>query len=218
MTGETVSEIPTEEKKRLEDALDAIQKIDPNIQPGPYVSVENSDITDNGDSTVIKVKIPKELQKEGRTFYLIRVDADGNVIVLQNESLEDGIFSAVGEAGVTYQIVYEDGGSVLADMLSEDGKLTDADGKAITVSTNHCFWHWLMLLVTLLGMAAGMLLGSRKKKYVWVAFAGTAVLVILFAVLGFCKLDGLFAIVCMICMLLAGLLHHKKNRGMEKSI
>ena len=134
------------------------------------------------------------------------------MIVLENESLENGILSVTGEPGAAYQIIYEDGGSALADFLYEDGRLSDQEGKPVTVSTNHCFWHWIILLVTILGTATGMILGRKKRKYTWFTFAGTTVLIILAAIAGFCKLDWLFTVICMVVMLMTGVLYHRKER------
>lgn len=208
----TVDKLPAEEKRQLEDAMDMIKKLAPDVQPGPYVEAESSETTGEDGLAVIKVEIPEDLQKEGRTFYLIRVDEDGNVIVLENESLENGILSVTGEPGAAYQIIYEDGGSALADFLYEDGRLSDQEGKPVTVSTNHCFWHWIILLLTILGTATGMILGRKKRKYTWFTFAGTTVLIILAAIAGFCKLDWLFTVICMVVMLMTGVLYHRKER------
>lgn len=183
----------------------------PGIQEGPYIKVPDDD-TKPGEKVRFTVKIPDDLLKDGRTFYLLTVDEDGNIIILENESLENGEITATGIAGATYQIIYEDGGSTLSDHLTSDGTILSEDGKELQVSTKHCFWHWLILLVTLLGAVAGIILGRRKKKYTWPIFAGTDVLIILLAIAGSCKLDWLFAVVCMILLLLTGFVFHKKNR------
>mgnify|MGYP004661339623 CR=1 FL=1 len=205
-------ELHEETKKRLEEAFEKVTKVDSDIQAGPYVQPESSVTggsmggnTETGTGTgtaTILVEIPEDLRAEGRTFYLMMTDADGNIIILPNESLEDGIISVTGSADAVYQIIYEDGGSTLADMLTEDGKLTDANGKLLTVSTNHCLWHWLILVITLLGLGAIALLGRKKKKYIWFFGAVTTVLDLIVAIIGFCVFDWIFLIVGVLSMLL----------------
>ena len=96
------SEIAENVRKQLTSALEAIQKLDSKIQAGPYVvpnvSNKKSDGTSKADGakTSLKVEISTELQKEGRVFYLMSVDADGRVIVLPGELGEDGIFTTIG--------------------------------------------------------------------------------------------------------------------------
>ena len=197
-----------ETKKRLEEAFEKVTKVDSDIQAGPYVQPESSVTggntggnTETGTATIL-VEIPEDLRAEGRTFYLMMTDADGNIIILPNESLEDGIISVTGSADAVYQIIYEDGGSTLADMLTEDGKLTDVNGKLLTVSTNHCLWHWLIFVITLLGLGAIALLGRKKKKYIWFFGAVTTVLDLIVAIIGFCVFDWIFLIVGVLSMLL----------------
>ena len=197
-----------ETKKRLEEALKKVTKVDSGIQSGPYVQPENSanpgntaEKTETGTTTIL-VEIPEDLRVEGRTFYLMMTDADGNIIILPNESLEDGIISVAGSADAVYQIIYEDGGSTLADMLTEGGMLTNGNGKVMAVSTNHCLWHWLILVITLFGLGAIALLGRQKKKYILFFGAVTTVLDLIAAIIGFCTLDWIFLIVGVLLMLL----------------
>ena len=200
--------LPTETRKRLEEALKKVTKTDSDIQAGPYVQPESS-IT--GESTggntgvgtaTLLVKIPEDLRAEGRMFYLMMTDADGNIIILPNESLEDGIISVTGSADAVYQIIYEDGGSTLENMLTEGGMLINGNGKVMTVSTNHCLWHWLILVITLFGLGAIALLGRQKKKYILFFGAVTTVLDLIVAVIGFCTLDWILLIVGILLMLL----------------
>ena len=53
------------------------------------------------------IDIPEEIAKEGRTYYLVTVDKDGNIVVLQNESIVNGTLTFTGDPNATYQIVYE---------------------------------------------------------------------------------------------------------------
>ncbi len=143
------SEVVENVRKRLESALEAIKKLDSEIQEGAYVVPDMSDKKSDGASnadgtnTVLKVNIPTDLQKDGRVFYLMSVDADGNVIVLPGELAEDGILTVIGsfDADTSYQIIYEDiadsesGMSMLSSYLTEDGHLLDADGNAVTIDT-----------------------------------------------------------------------------------
>ena len=193
LSAEPTDDVPTEIKKQLKDALEEIQKLDPSIIPGPYVQAKNVENITNPDGTeTITLDIPEDLRKDGRHFYLMMVDQDGNVIVLSNESLEDGTISITGDPNATYQLIYEDGKAVLTDMISENGMLMGANGKLIKVSTNHCFWHWLMLIVAILGLAAVVI--SRKRKEIWLFVIASIVFLIIFAVLGSCSLDWIFTI------------------------
>ena len=72
----------------------------------------------------------------------------------------------------------------------------------MTVSTNHCLWHWLILVITLFGLGAIALLGRQKKKYILFFGAVTTVLDLIVAVIGFCTLDWILLIVGVLLMLL----------------
>ena len=41
------------------------------------------------------IDIPEEIAKEGRTYYLVTIDKDGNIVVLQNEGIVDGTLTGV---------------------------------------------------------------------------------------------------------------------------
>ncbi|MDD3369354.1 MAG: hypothetical protein PHP50_10810 [Lachnospiraceae bacterium] len=80
-------------------------------------------------------------------------------------------------------------------MVGNDGTLIGADGKVISVATNHCYWHWLILLVVLVGSAAALVLGRKRKKQAWLVLGAAMILYVLFAILGTCYLDWIFAVV-----------------------
>lgn len=69
------------------------------------------------------------------------MDADGKVVVLQNQSTEDGVFSAAAPAGTVWQMVYEDNGAELSDYVAKDGTVPTTGTDVLHVSTNHCLWH-----------------------------------------------------------------------------
>lgn len=164
----------------------------------------------NPDGTVqFTFEVPEELQKEGRTFYLMSVDEDGNVIVLTNESIVDGMLTFTGDPDAVYQIIYEDEGVALADMLSEDGKLLDEKGEPMTVSTNHCYFHWIVLVLALAGILLALLLRKGRKVRLLVTGADM-ILMIVFTILGWCIWDILITICATIAMLLVDYQKSKK--------
>lgn len=161
--------------------MEEVRNILPEIGAGPYI------------------QIPDDLKAEGRNFYLIGVDAEGNIIILPNESPEDGMLTVTGTPGTTYQIIYEDGSTLLSGLLTEDGKLMDADGNRIQVNTNHCFWHWIILMLAL----AGTLLILLRRKYPrqQLLILGIAVVLMLLCILfGWCRWDVIFTIVGAVVM------------------
>ena len=191
LQAQIVDKIPEEVRRQLADAVSAIRKADSAIEAGPYVQVPADQIAllqGRKDKVTFTLDVPKDLQAKDRTFYLVAVDKDGKVHVLKNESLESGTIAVTGDPELTYQIVYEDGSTALSGMLSENGTLENADGSVVTVSTNHCFWHWFILL---LGIAGGLLelIFRKKKKVVRVMLPLDTVLMLLCMIAGFCVWD-----------------------------
>ena len=189
--------------------MEEVRNILPEIGAGPYIQIPESSGNDDenqmsGDTNAagqvqITLQIPDDLKAEGRNFYLIGVDAEGNIIILPNESPEDGMFTVTGTPGTTYQIIYEDGSTLLSGLLTEDGKLMEADGNRIQVNTNHCFWHWIILMLAL----AGTLLILLRRKYPrqQLLILGIAVVLMLLCILfGWCRWDVIFTIVGAVVM------------------
>lgn len=189
---ETIEKPSKKVEKQLKDAFSQIKKLDSEIQSGPYVQIDASNIESGRNNNDGKVKfilnIPEDIVADGRTFYLVTVDSEGNIVVLQNESLEDGVFSATGDPNATYQIVYEDGESTLAELVSEEGSLMDTNGNVISVKTvNTCFWHWIIAVLALIGVVLTLL--ARKKKQAMIVAAIDTVLMLVCVILGSCRWD-----------------------------
>ena len=187
LQAETIESISKEKQEQLKDALEELQKMVPNLQPGPYIeimkgnefNVNNMGELDEGiiageDGRVrFTIDIPHEIAKEGRTYYLVTVDEDGNITVLQNESIVDGLLTFTGDPNATYQIIYEDGGTTLTSVLNEEGHLVDENGKPVTVDMNHCFWHYLVFILSLMGVVL-IFLNKDKKKVATALFTVSA--------------------------------------------
>ena len=189
---ETIEKPSKKVEKQLKDAFSQIKKLDSEIQSGPYVQIDASNIESGRNNNDGKVKfilnIPEDIVADGRTFYLVTVDSEGNIVVLQNESLEDGVFSATGDPNATYQIVYEDGESTLAELVSEEGSLMDTNGNVISVKTvNTCFWHWIIAVLALIGVVLTLL--ARKNKQAMIVAAIDTVLMLVCVILGSCRWD-----------------------------
>lgn len=189
---ETIEKPSKKVEKQLKDAFSQIKKLDSEIQSGPYVQIDASNIESGRNNNDGKVKfilnIPEDIVADGRTFYLVTVDSEGNIVVLQNESLEDGVFSATGDPNATYQIVYEDGESTLAEQVSEEGSLMDTNGNVISVKTvNTCFWHWIIAVLALIGVVLTLL--ARKNKQAMIVAAIDTVLMLVCVILGSCRWD-----------------------------
>ena len=213
---EMVEDISQEIRQQLEDAVEEILKRAPAIQPGPYIQIpeELQNTVEEDGNIRFTVAIPSELLEDGRTFYLTTVDSNGNVMILTNDSIEDGMISVTGDPHATYQIIYEDDGATLADMIGNDGTLIGTDGKSVQVSTNHCFWHWLILLVMLIGLATAIILGRKKKKMVLLSLVIATILTIVLAILGNCLFDWIFTIVAVIVMaIIAVMLSRNKEKN-----
>lgn len=201
---EPVDKVKKETQKQLSEALDKIREFDTEIASGPYIQIPE---TEKGDSLTKKgnvsftLSVPEELKKPGRTYYLVAVDKDGNVIILQNESIEEGTLTFTGDVDLTYQLIYEDNGGLLSDIISEDGRLIDKNGKTITVKTNHCFWHFIILLLGIIGMILTLLF--RKKKRTKFLIIGMDILFMIGCIiLGWCRWDVILAVLCGILMFL----------------
>ena len=212
-----VTEIPKENRLQLADALKKLNKLDDKLKSGFYVQVPDAgDSQDKSQNVAFTIDIPAELQAEGRTFYLVGVDADGKVIVLQNQSMEDGVFSASAAPGTVWQLVYEDGGADLTSQVSGDGTVTAENGTTVRVSTNHCFWHWVILVLAVCGAALAWLL--RKKK--WAAAAVTALDaagMVLAMFQGWCRWDGPMLAVGLVLAVGCWLLGRRQNADKQQA-
>ena len=147
-TVKEAAEILEEDKLKLDGAIDIIKNLDENIQTGSYIL---------SDTDEISFDIPDELKADNRTFYLVTVDADGNVVILQNESTEAEEFEALGEAGTVYQLIFEDGETPLAAFISDAGILE-------TSESNKPIWPWIVLAVVVLGAGAFFLIYKKKNN------------------------------------------------------
>ena len=186
-------------EKQLDDAFSKITGIDPDIKAGPYV-VLNAD--GKGE---LSFDIPSDLKKDGRTFYVMAVAKDGSVVIIPNESIEDGTFSFSGDPDLTYQIIYEDGGAKLSENIGENGVLTGEDGKAVKVSTaSGCFYHWIILVTGLIGIALLYIFRRKKKRpaVLTVIFAIDTALMIMLVMIGYCVWDKVFMVVGVVLMAL----------------
>ena len=161
----------------------------------------------NGEGIVIgedgkvtfTIDIPEEIAKKGRTYYLVTVDKDGNIVVLQNESIVNGTLTFTGDPNATYQIVYEDGGATLPDVLNENGWLVDENGKSVTVDTNHCFCHYIVLLLAAIGIFLTLFFRGKQKKQLLTIGIDTIAMIIL-TLVGWCTWDIIVTILGVVIM------------------
>ena len=163
-------------KDNLNNALESILKIDSNVQTGPYV---------RSDSDSIAVEIPSDLQKSDRNFYLMTAKDNGDIVILPNESTEENMFEANGEADTDYQMIFEDGDTPLASMITESGVLD-------TSAAAGCINHGVGLGLALLGLLAAALLARMGKKYFWAASAAGLALALVASATGSCSLDWIY--------------------------
>ena len=201
-SAEIVDSIPEKNEEEFSEALAEIQDSVPGVQPGPYVKIpdgQNVVVDENGKAT-FTFAIPDDIKQDGRTYYLVTVDADGNIIVLENESIVDGMLTFTGDPNATYQIIYEDGSAYLADLIDENGYIIDKDGENVSVKTKHCFWHYIIFILTLLGVAL-MLIFRNKKRYQFIAAVVDSIVMIILAVVGWCIWDIVFIVIGIIMMM-----------------
>ena len=195
--------VPKDIQSKLDDAVDLIKTIDPSIEPGAIIKIDDG--YEESETVRITVKIPDELIASGRTFYAVTVDGDSNIIVLTNESIEEGTLTITGKAGAYYAIVYEDGTGRLADMLTSDGKVLSPDGSTLQIKPDKCFMHWIILLIALAGIILELLL-KRKKLVQIAAMALLAVAMVICIISGSCIYDIVLAVLGILAMMLVKVL------------
>ena len=83
-----------------------------------------------------------------------------------------------------------------SDTESENNSSTGQDDTDSIDSTDqeNCFWHWIILAVSILGSIIAIASGRRRKKQALPVLAFATAIELLFAVLGTCYLDWIFAI------------------------
>ncbi len=149
------SQISKSIRQQLEAALAEVQKLDSKIQGDPFVVPKISDKKSDGTRVEFQIEIPADLQKDGRVFYLMSVDANGNIVILAGHVSEDGILTVEGnlDTDAVYQLIYEDiedGDTLLSSFVDENGLLLDADGNAVTVDIagQNAGFNWIPVMVT----------------------------------------------------------------------
>ena len=124
-------------------------------------------------------------------------------MILQNEGIKDGVLTFTGNPNAIYQLIYEDNNEDdnvhLANMLNRDGQLIDEKGAVITVDTNHCFWHYIIIALALIGMAFALFFRDKRKNQL-LAIGILTLLLIIFVVIGWCTWDILFAILAEVAL------------------
>ena len=85
-------------------------------------------------------------------------------------------------------MVYEDNGAELSDYVAKDGTIPTTGTDVLHVSTNHCLWHWVVLLAALCGVVLEWLL-RKKHKLARVLLAADVAVMVLAAILGWCRWD-----------------------------
>ena len=211
LEAELVDSIPTEEEERLSDAVEEIQDKVPDVQPGPYVQVPQGQDDAGNENQQFTIKIPDELVKEERIYYLVAVDDNGNIVILQNEDVTDGVLTFTGNPNSVYQIVYEDGTAYLDDMLNENGFLVDENGDVITVNTNQCFWHYIIIVLALIGIALSLFFKDKRKSQL-LAVGIVTILMLILTIAGWCIWDVIFAILAEVIMVAVIICSKKQAR------
>ncbi|MDY3795244.1 MAG: InlB B-repeat-containing protein, partial [Agathobacter sp.] len=106
-----------------------------------------------------------------------------------------------------------------SDTESENNSSTGQDDTDSIDSTDqeNCFWHWIILAVSIIGSIIAFALGKKRKKQALLVLAAATAIDLLFIVLGTCYLDLIFAIAGILIMLIiAGFLYGdngKDNQG-----
>ena len=104
-----------------------------------------------------------------------------------------------GNPNSVYQIVYEDGTAYLDDMLNENGFLVDENGDVITVNTNQCFWHYIIIVLALIGIALSLFFKDKRKSQL-LAVGIVTILMLILTIAGWCIWDVIFAILAEVIM------------------
>ena len=215
-----VDSIPKERKEQLSDAVDVIQEIVPTVQSGPYVQIQKGkgDIGNENGSQQFTLKIPDEFVKDGRGYYLVTVDENGNIVILQNEGIKDGVLTFTGNPNAIYQLIYEDDNTHLVNVLNSNGYLIDEEGTVITVDTNHCFWHYFIIVLTLIGIAFVLFFRNKRKNQLITVGILTLLMIILIFI-GWCAWDILFTLLAEGAIMVAIIIcsKNKQEEGLLKS-
>ena len=116
-----------------------------------------------------------------------------------------------GNPNSVYQIVYEDGTAYLDDMLNENGFLVDENGDVITVNTNQCFWHYIIIVLALIGIALSLFFKDKRKSQL-LAVGIVTILMLILTIAGWCIWDVIFAILAEVIMVAVIICSKKQAR------
>ena len=117
-------------------------------------------------------------------------------------------------ADLCYQMLYEDTTVYLAGMLNENGYLADENGDAITVDMKYCFWHYIIIVLALIGITL-LLFFRDKRKNQLLTVAIVTILMLILIIAGWCKWDVLFAILAEVIMAVFIILSKNKQKDVE---
>ena len=119
-------------------------------------------------------------------------DKSGNDANVQ----DDGNENNTSEPGSETEPENETESETESGTESEDDSITGQDDTDSISSTEqeNCFWHWIILAVSILGSIIAIASGRRRKKQALPVLAFATAIELLFAVLGTCYLDWIFAI------------------------
>ena len=119
-------------------------------------------------------------------------DKSGNDANVQ----DDGNENNTSEPGSETEPENETESETESGTESEDDSITGQDNTDSISSTEqeNCFWHWIILAVSILGSIIAIASGRRRKKQALPVLAFATAIELLFAVLGTCYLDWIFAI------------------------
>ena len=84
-------------------------------------------------------------------------------------------------------------------------------------SSNSCKWHWLILLVAFLGLVTTVILGRKKKTYLFISTAASIILNLILAIIGTCSLDWVFMIVGAVLVIALDVVIFNKQKNKQVS-
>ena len=179
--------VPETDREQIEAALTTIA--DKELIPGNYYDLSVLKSIGNGDweylttlyeDIEITLDIDKDLQAEGRTFYILR-SHEGAVTMLFDLDDAPETITISSRYFSTYALVYTD---------SPDAAKVRSDERG-------CFMHWIILAAALIGEILALLLRRRedKKKLLIGTECVDIVIMLALAIIGSCMWDWIiFAI------------------------
>ena len=196
------------DKKQIEKAAATMEQQIPGLTVGQYVdisvmkkigSADWKKLSKLNDEMEISIDVPDELEKDGRSYFIMR-NHDGSCYLLDDQddqadtiTIRTGLFS-------TYAIMYTD---IATSQWSQNATQSLNEGAIRGEADAVCHWHFMILALLVIFVVLLYVMRKSSLAVRLSMLAVNAVSGLAFAMVGTCNLDWICFILDMIISIVA---------------